>query len=78
MNQFFVLFAAFTRSSITGTSVSTPTVVASAAGEVVPNRATATATASSKKVGRTNHSRRGGYFVRQLKKLASAVCNGKD
>lgn len=37
MNQFFVLFAAFTRSSITGTSVSTPTVVASAAGESVEN-----------------------------------------
>ena len=32
-----MLFAAFTRSSITGTSVSTPTVVASAAGESVEN-----------------------------------------
>lgn len=38
-----------TRKSITGTSVSTPTVVANAAGEVVPNSAIATATASSKK-----------------------------
>ena len=46
----FVLFAIFTRKSITGTSVNTPTVVASAAGEVVPNRATATATANSKKL----------------------------
>ena len=46
----FVLFAIFTRNSITGTSVNTPTVVASAAGEVVPNRATATATANSKKL----------------------------
>ena len=41
-----VRFASLTRSSITGTSVSTPTVVASAAGEVMPNRAMATATAS--------------------------------
>ena len=39
----FVLFAILTRNSMTGTSVSTPTVVASAAGEVVPSRATATA-----------------------------------
>lgn len=35
--------------SMTGTSVNTPTVVASAAGLVVPNNAIATATASSKK-----------------------------
>ena len=35
---------------MTGTSVSTPKVVASAAGEVVPNSAIATATASSKKL----------------------------
>ena len=35
---------------MTGTSVSTPTVVARAAGLVVPNRAAATATASSKKL----------------------------
>ena len=34
---------------MTGTSVSTPTVVASAAGDDVPNNAMATATASSKK-----------------------------
>jgi len=34
---------------MSGTSVKTPTVVASAAGEVVPNNAMATATASSKK-----------------------------
>jgi len=34
--------------SMTGTSVNTPTVVASAAGLVVPNNAIATATASSK------------------------------
>lgn len=38
-----------TRNSITGTSVNTPTVVASAADEVVPNNAIATTTASSKK-----------------------------
>ena len=38
-----------TSNSITGTSVSTPTVVAGAAGEVVPNSAIATATVSSKK-----------------------------
>ena len=44
-----VLFAIFTRKSITGTSVKTPTVVASAAAELVPNRAIATATDSSKK-----------------------------
>ena len=35
--------------NITGTSVNTPTVVASAAGDVVPNSAIATATANSKK-----------------------------
>ena len=45
-----VLFAIFTRVNITGTSVRTPTVVASAAGLVVPNNATATATANSKKL----------------------------
>lgn len=45
-----MLFAIFTRISITGTSVKTPTVVASAAGEVVPNNAIATATESSKKL----------------------------
>lgn len=41
--------ATFTSASITGTSVNTPTVVASAAGLVVPNNAIATATANSKK-----------------------------
>ena len=35
---------------MTGTSVSTPTVVASAAGDAVPKSAMATATASSKKL----------------------------
>ena len=49
-NSFFVLFAILHNKSITGTSVSTPTVVARAAGEDVPNKATATATASSKKL----------------------------
>ena len=49
-NSLFVLFAIRTSVSITGTSVSTPTVVARAAGLVVPKRATATATASSKKL----------------------------
>ena len=48
-NHPFVLPAIFTSVNITGTSVKTPTVVASAAGLVVPNRAIATATASSKK-----------------------------
>ncbi|MBR0171193.1 MAG: hypothetical protein IJQ21_00205 [Lachnospiraceae bacterium] len=49
-NLSFDLFAIFTNVSITGTSVSTPTVVARAAGLVVPNKAMATATASSKKL----------------------------
>ena len=49
LNFSFNLFAIFTRVSITGTSVNTPTVVASAAGLDVPNKATATATANSKK-----------------------------
>ena len=49
-NQPFVLFASLTSVSMTGTSVRTPTVVASAAGLVVPNNAIATATASSKKL----------------------------
>ena len=45
-NQSFVRFAIFTRISMTGTSVRTPTVVANAAGDDVPNRAIATETAS--------------------------------
>jgi len=36
--------------SITGTSINTPTTVASAAPECTPNRLTAAATASSKKL----------------------------
>ena len=44
-NYYFVLLAMLTSNSITGTSVSMPTVVAGAAGEVVPNSAIATATA---------------------------------
>ena len=42
--------AIFIRSSLTGTSTSTPTVVARAAGDVVPKIAIATATANSKKL----------------------------
>ena len=49
LNQCFVLFANLTSINITGTSVNTPTTVASTAGEVVPNKAIATATDSSKK-----------------------------
>jgi len=48
-NQLVVLFAILTSKSMTGTSTSTPTTVASAAGDVVPNNAIATATDSSKK-----------------------------
>lgn len=48
-NQCAVLFAISTKNSIVGTSVNTPTVVASAAGESIPNNAIATATDSSKK-----------------------------
>ncbi len=40
----------FTTDSITGTSTNTPTTVASAAPESIPNRLIATATASSKKL----------------------------
>ena len=40
----------FTTDSITGTSISTPTTVASAAPESKPNRLIAVATASSKKL----------------------------
>ncbi len=43
-------FATRTTSSITGTSISTPTTVASAAPEWNPNRLIAAATASSKKL----------------------------
>jgi len=39
-----------TTSNITGTSISTPTTVASAAPELKPNRLIAAATASSKKL----------------------------
>ncbi len=44
-----VLFAILTRISITGTSTNTPTTVARAAGESIPNSEMATATESSKK-----------------------------
>ena len=47
--ELFVPFAIFTRISMTGTSVRTPTTVARAAGEYVPKSAMATATESSKK-----------------------------
>ncbi len=50
LNHPLVILATFTSASITGTSVNTPTVVASAAGLVVPNNAIATATANSKEV----------------------------
>ena len=43
-------FNALTASSITGTSISTPTTVASAAPDLNPNRLMAAATASSKKL----------------------------
>jgi len=49
-NHFLVLFAILTRISITGTSTSTPTIVARATGLFVPKRDMATATASSKKL----------------------------
>jgi len=52
-----VRFAEATKESITGTSMSTPTTVASAALDDRPKRPMATATAS-KKVGRADH--RGG------------------
>lgn len=45
-----VAFTIFTTLSITGTSISTPTTVASAAPEEKPNRLIAAATASSKKL----------------------------
>ena len=53
-NHHCVRFAIFTRNSITGTSVKTPSVVANAAGDVVPNRAIATATTNSKKLDALN------------------------
>src|SRR5690625_5719184 len=49
-NQPLVRLAKATSESITGTSMSTPTTVASAAVEVRPKRLMATATASSKKL----------------------------
>lgn len=49
-NQCFVLFAILTSINMTGTSVRTPTIVASAAGLCVPNNEIATATANSKKL----------------------------
>ena len=45
-----VAFTTLTTSSITGTSISTPTTVASAAPDSKPNRLIAAATASSKKL----------------------------
>jgi hypothetical protein len=48
--QYLFLLANATNESITGTSTSTPTTVTSAAGDCNPNRAMATATASSKKL----------------------------
>lgn len=49
-NQNFHLFASFTKLSIMGTSIRTPTTVANAAPEFNPNNAIATATANSKKL----------------------------
>ena len=43
-------FAKLTKDNITGTSIKTPTTVAKDAPEFKPNRAMATATASSKKL----------------------------
>ena len=48
-NHVLVRFAMWTSPSMTGTSTRTPTVVARATGLLAPNRATATATDSSKK-----------------------------
>jgi hypothetical protein len=48
--QDLVELTIFTTDSITGTSISTPTTVASAAPELKPNRLIAVATASSKKL----------------------------
>lgn len=48
--QYFHLLARATRLSIIGTSTKTPTTVTNAAGLCRPNRAMATATASSKKL----------------------------
>jgi hypothetical protein len=45
-----VAFTIFTTDSMTGTSINTPTTVASAAPDEKPNRLIATATASSKKL----------------------------
>ena len=45
-----VLFTIFTTESMTGTSIRTPTTVASAAPELKPNRLIAAATANSKKL----------------------------
>jgi len=49
-NQCFVLFAIFTNVNITGTSTRTPTIVASATGDLGPKSEIATATDSSKKL----------------------------
>lgn len=48
--QYFHLLANFTNDNITGTSTNTPTTVTNAAGDCKPNKAIATATASSKKL----------------------------
>ena len=48
--QAVLAFTTLTTSSITGTSISTPTTVASAAPDSNPNRLMAAATASSKKL----------------------------
>ena len=42
------MLAIFTNINMIGTSVNTPTTVASTAGELSPNKAIATATANSK------------------------------
>ena len=50
LNQYFHLSAKATKDNITGTSTNTPTTVTKAAGDCKPNKAMATATASSKKL----------------------------
>jgi hypothetical protein len=50
VNQLVVLLANLTSANMTGTSTSTPTMVANTTGDDAPNKVMATATASSKKL----------------------------
>jgi hypothetical protein len=77
-NQPCVRLAKATSVSMTGTSMSTPTTVASAAPESSPNRLMATATASSKKLDGADHGGGCGHVEGQAQQARAKVAQRED